>query len=96
MAELNRAVAVAMANGLEAGLAIIDDVAAGGALDQYHYLHAARADLLRRLGRNEEAEAAYSRALALGCSPVERRFLEERRALVEQPEVVEPGGSRSG
>jgi RNA polymerase sigma-70 factor, ECF subfamily len=96
VAELNRGVAVAMADGPEAGLAIIDDVAAGCALDQYHYLHAARADLLRRLGRNEEAGAAYSRALALGCSPVERRFLEERRALVSSRRSSSPGGSPSG
>jgi RNA polymerase sigma-70 factor (ECF subfamily) len=93
VAELNRGVAVAMAHGPEAGLDVIDEVAAGGVLDQYHYLHAARADLLRRLGRNEEAEAAYTRALALGCSPVERRFLEERRASVSSRSPSSPQGS---
>jgi RNA polymerase sigma-70 factor (ECF subfamily) len=74
--ELNRAVAVAMAEGPEPGLALIDAIAG---LDGYHLLHSARADLLRRLGRAEEAHAAYERALALAGNPVERAFLEERR-----------------
>jgi RNA polymerase sigma-70 factor (ECF subfamily) len=77
---LNRAVAVAMAEGPERGLALIDDLAADGMLDGYHLLHAARADLLRRLGRHEEAVAAYRRALDLATSPVERAFLEGRVA----------------
>ena len=77
---LNRAVAVAMAEGPELGLALIDDLAADGTLDGYHLLHAARADLLRRLGRYEEAAAAYRRALELATSPVERAFLEGRVA----------------
>ena len=77
---LNRAVAVAMAEGPERGLALIDDLAADGTLDGYHLLHAARADLLRRLGRHEEAAAAYRRALTLATSPVERAFLEGRVA----------------
>ena len=64
MVELNRAVAVAMAEGPERGLELLDDLEARGELDDYHLLHAARADLLRRLGRAEEAAAAYRRALA--------------------------------
>jgi RNA polymerase sigma-70 factor (ECF subfamily) len=58
----------------------MDDLAADGTLDGYHLLHAARADLLRRLGRHEEAAAAYRRALDLATSPVERAFLEGRVA----------------
>lgn len=73
---LNRAVAVAMAEGPAAGLAAID--ALGGELDEYHLLHSARADLLRRMGRLEEAGAAYERALALVTNDTERRFLERR------------------
>ena len=75
---LNRAVAVAMASGPEAGLALADEQA--GALDAYHLLHATRADLLRRLGRVDEARLAYSRALELAAVPVERDFLRERLA----------------
>ena len=73
--ELNRAVAVAMAEGPEAGLAAIDGI---GGLDGYLHYHSARADLLRRLGRTEEARAAYERALALGPSDAEQMFLESR------------------
>ena len=73
--ELNRAVAVAMAAGPERGLALIDAIEG---LDGYHLLHAARADLLRRLGRGEEARAAYERALALATNPVEPAFLREQ------------------
>ncbi|HEX5589456.1 MAG TPA: RNA polymerase sigma factor [Candidatus Limnocylindrales bacterium] len=78
---LNHAVAVAMAEGLDAGLARIDAIAATGVLDGYPYLHAARADLLRRLGRFDDARAAYERALGLTANAAERRFL--RRRLVE-------------
>jgi RNA polymerase sigma-70 factor, ECF subfamily len=74
---LNRAVAVAMALGAEAGL---DAIARVEGLDDYHLLHAARADLLRRLERHEEAASAYRRALGLVTNPVERRFLERRLA----------------
>ena len=74
---LNGAVAAAMADGPEHGLELIARIEG---LDDYHLLHAARADLLRRLGREEEAAAAYERALTLTAEPVERRFLEERRA----------------
>ncbi len=73
--ELNRAVAVALARDPEEGLELI---AAIDGLDDYHLLHAARADLLRRLGRRSEAAAAYRQALALGPNPVERAFLERR------------------
>ncbi len=78
--ELNRAVAVAQAEGPERGLALLDALAASGALAGYHLLPAARADLLRRLGRAPEAEAAYRSALALALNPAERRFLERRLA----------------
>jgi RNA polymerase sigma-70 factor (ECF subfamily) len=77
---LNRAVAVAMAQGPDAGLRILDEVARRGELDDYRLLHSARADLLRRLGRADEAAAAYARALELATNPVERRFLERRLA----------------
>jgi RNA polymerase sigma-70 factor (ECF subfamily) len=77
---LNRAVAVAMADGPEHGLRILDDLLAGGELDDYHLLHSARADLLRRLERTTEAATAYERALELATNPVERRFLERRLA----------------
>jgi len=74
---LNRAVAVAMSDGPDAGLALMTDELAGE-LDGYHLYHAARADLLRRLGRREEASAAYLRALELTTNPFERTFLERR------------------
>jgi RNA polymerase sigma-70 factor (ECF subfamily) len=72
--ELNRAVAVAMAEGPERGLALMDALP----LDRYHLFHAARADLLRRLERRAEAASAYRRALELVASPVEREFLSRR------------------
>ena len=72
--ELSRAVAVAEARGPAAGLALVD----GLALDGYHYLHATRGELLRRLGRAEEARDAYGRALALVHDDAERRLLERR------------------
>lgn len=75
---LNRSVAVAMAQGLQPALAIIDSLAAGGNLENYHLLHAARADLLRRMGSAEEAAKSYERALALVTNESERRFLERR------------------
>ncbi|NTX41569.1 RNA polymerase sigma factor [Myxococcus sp. CA033] len=76
--ELNRAAAVAMARGPEQGLALVDDLESSGRLTAYHLLPAARAELLRRLGRWREAEASYRRALALVRTEPERRFLEER------------------
>jgi RNA polymerase sigma-70 factor (ECF subfamily) len=80
--ELNRAVAVAMASGPEAGLRLVEALVAGGELDAYPYLHAARADLLRRLGRAGEAAAAYERALELTANEAERTFLGGRLAEV--------------
>jgi len=76
--ELNRAVAVAMRDGPERGLALVDALLARGELRGYHLAHAARADLLRRLGRAAEAREAYARALALARQGPERRFLERR------------------
>ena len=73
---LNRAVAIAMADGPQAGLALVDDLAAD--LDAYHLFHSARADLLRRLDRPEEAAVAYRRAVALATNEQERAFLERR------------------
>jgi RNA polymerase sigma-70 factor (ECF subfamily) len=73
---LNRAAAVAMADGPSAGLALMGELA--GELDGYHLFHAARADLLRRLGRDEEAAAAYERALEQTTNPLERAFLARR------------------
>ena len=77
--ELNRAVAIAMAEGPERGLELIDRIPG---LDQYHLLHATRADLLRRGGRRDEAASAYRRALELATNPVERSFLARRLAEV--------------
>ncbi len=75
---LNRAVAVAMAQGPEAGLAIIDALEQDSGLGNYHLLHSARADLLRRMGSAGPAAEAYTRALALATNESERRFLERR------------------
>ena len=74
--ELNRAIALAEARGPEAGLALVDRLG----LDSYQYFHSTRADLLRRLGRTDEALAAYERALALAHTEHERRFLRRRIA----------------
>lgn len=82
---LNRAVAVAMLEGPARGLALIDALDAAGALDDYHLLHAARADLLRRLGSSTEAAKSYERALALVTNDSERRFLERRLREVQSP-----------
>ena len=81
--ELNRAVAVAMADGPAAGLALVAELEARGELEGYYLLPAARADLLRRLGRLEEAAGSYRRALALVATDPERRFLERRLAQME-------------
>lgn len=75
---LNRAAAVAMVEGPRTALALLDELAARGDLDRYHLLHAARADLLRRLGAFGEAAASYVRALELVTNDAERRFLERR------------------
>src|SRR2546427_3113272 len=75
---LNRAAAVAMVVGPQPALALIEALAAAGDLDRYHLLHAARADLLRRIGSSAEAAKSYARALALVTNDAERRFLERR------------------
>lgn len=84
---LNRAVAVAMSDGPQPALALIDALAAKGDLDDYHLLHAARADLLRRIGSSAEAAKSYTRALALATNDSERRFLERRLREVQSPAV---------
>ena len=78
--ELNRAVAVAMAAGPAAGLELVDELAAAGTLDGYHLLAATRADLLRRLGRHDEAAASYRQALEQVRTEPERRYLTSRLA----------------
>lgn len=78
--ELNRAVAVAMRDGPEAGLALVDAILGRGDLSDYRLAHAARADFCRRLGRTDDARASYQRALALTRQETERRFLERRLA----------------
>ncbi len=75
---LNRAVAVAMLDGPEPALALIDRLAESGELDSYHLMHAARADLLRRMGSSREAAKSYERALVLVTNESERRYLERR------------------
>ena len=72
--ELNRAVAVAQAGSTEQALEIVEQLM----LDDYQYLHSTRGELLRRLGRTDEAREAFERALALARSPRERRFLKRR------------------
>jgi RNA polymerase sigma-70 factor (ECF subfamily) len=78
--ELNRAVAIAMRDGPEAGLALVDGLLARGELADYRLAHAARADLCRRLGRPAEARDSYTRALALTQGEPERQFLQRRLA----------------
>ena len=83
---LNRAAALAMVEGPAAGLAKIDALGTGGELDGYHLFHAARADLLQRLGDHEQAALAYGRALALAGNESERRFLASRLRKARTPE----------
>jgi RNA polymerase sigma-70 factor (ECF subfamily) len=78
--QLNGAVAVGMSEGPGRGLALIDELGTTGELDRYHLFHAARADMLRRLGSFEAAADAYRRALALMANGVERAYLERRLA----------------
>lgn len=90
LVELNRAVAIAMRDGPEAGLRLIDGLIAAGspsreALIDYHLTHSARADLLRRMGRKSESAEAYRRALDLALQDPERRFLEKRLIELESP-----------
>ena len=82
---LNRAVAVAMVHGPEKGLDLVEELRAAGSLEDYHLFHAARADLLRRLGVADEAAASYTRALELVTNESERRFLERRLREVQAP-----------
>lgn len=88
--ELNLAVAVAMVDGPAVGLAMMDGIAAVGELGQYPYLHAARADLLRRLRRWSEADAAYRRAMALTTNGAELAFLEGRVREVAMARAADP------
>jgi RNA polymerase sigma-70 factor (ECF subfamily) len=76
--EMNRAAAVVMRDGPEAGLALMDAILARGDLASYHSAHLARADVLRRLGRTAEARLSYQRALDLVEQVAERRFIERR------------------
>jgi RNA polymerase sigma-70 factor (ECF subfamily) len=80
---LNRAVAVAMVAGPQTALALVDGIAAGKHLEDYHLLHAARADLLRRMGSREEAAKSYRRALELVTNESERRYLQRRLEQVQ-------------
>ena len=88
---LNRAVAVALADGPEHGLALIDAI---DGLEDYYLLHSARADLLRRLGRREDSRAAYERALALATNPVERAFLRDQLDQPRDADQREPDHDR--
>jgi RNA polymerase sigma-70 factor (ECF subfamily) len=100
--ELNRAVAVALADGPEEGLELVDGLAATGTLDGYHHLHATRADLLRRLGRRADAAGAYRQAIELVDNQAEREFLEGRLREVTAAHgeggagAEEPGESAGG
>jgi RNA polymerase sigma-70 factor (ECF subfamily) len=80
---LNRAVAIAMAEGPQSGLALVDTLAASGDLENYHLLHATRADLLRRIGSRVEAAQSYLRALELVANDRERRYLQRRLGEVQ-------------
>ena len=81
---LNHAVAVALSKGLERGLEQINEVGACGRLEEYHLFHAARADILRRLGRKTESAEAYAAALRLATNNVEQEYLRERLRQVAQ------------
>ena len=76
---MNRAVAVAMRDGPQAGLELVETILGRGELQQYHLAHAARAELYRRLGRTEDAAAAYKKAASLAKQEPARQFLERRR-----------------
>ena len=83
--EVNRAVAVAMGRSLDEGLALLDELERRQELREFHLLHAARADVLRRLGRMPEAAEAYRRAFSLATNDVERRFLRRRISQLTNP-----------
>jgi RNA polymerase sigma-70 factor, ECF subfamily len=94
---LNRAVALAEVRGPAAGLAAVDELrTSGGGLDGYYLFHAARADLLRRLGRDGEAAAAYDDARALTANPVEQAFLDAQRTAVSGPPAAPSPGRAIG
>jgi RNA polymerase sigma-70 factor (ECF subfamily) len=78
--ELNRAIAIAMRDGPMEGLKLIDRILERGDLNDYHYVHAARGDLCRRLGRTADARRSYEQALGLARQEPERRFLQQRIA----------------
>jgi len=82
---LNHAAAVAMSEGAERGLSLIEAIGAGGVLDSYYLFHASRADLLRRLNRPGEAAAAYRRALSLTTNMVEQNYLRRRLQELSSP-----------
>ncbi len=88
--ELNRAVAVSMSDGPAAGLALVEAIAAGGQLREYHLLAAAQGDMLRRLDRRAEAAEAYQRASDLAGTDAERRYLERRRREMTEPPPHDP------
>lgn len=79
---LNHAVAIALGEDMEKGLALIDQLGSSESLDSYYLYHAARADILRRLKRTAEAADAYTRALSLTANALERRYLRRRLALL--------------
>ncbi|HLY59657.1 MAG TPA: RNA polymerase sigma factor [Terriglobia bacterium] len=87
---LNHAVAVGLGEGLETGLKMIDELGASGELESYHLYHAARADILRRLGKSQEASAAYRQALSLTSNAVERRFLRRRLTELDSMDCPSP------
>jgi RNA polymerase sigma-70 factor (ECF subfamily) len=89
--EVNHAVAVAMGEGFETGLALLDELEERGELKEFHLLPAARGDLLRRLGRIGAAAEAYRRALSLATNDIERKFLRRRLAEVEERPAAESG-----
>ncbi len=90
MIEVNRAVAIAMARSVEEGLAQLDEIERREELEEFHLLPAAKADLLRRLGRMPEAAEAYRRALTFATNDIERRFLRRRLAEVENQNEPRP------
>jgi RNA polymerase sigma-70 factor (ECF subfamily) len=89
--EVNRAVAVAMARSVEEGLALLNEIETREELEEFHLLPAARADLLRRLGRMTEAAEAYRGALTLATNDIERRFLRRRLGEIERPDESKNG-----
>jgi RNA polymerase sigma-70 factor (ECF subfamily) len=93
---LNHAAAVAMSEGFEQGLRLIEAVSASGKLDQYYLFHAARADLLRRLNRVGEARAAYTRALELTANQVEQKYVHRRLEELENGGIGEQGKRGTG